>query len=89
VCTSITSGGNGADTTPGAEAVLAANPHITFRIGQRGEVRTRFAGEDLRADSQVVQAGTTAGSPVSTRASLVVPDREPALQPVCSLLRRG
>ena len=81
VCTSITSGGDGADTTPEAAAIVAANPHIRFRNGQRGYVRTTFTPGELRADFRIVDAVTTPDAPVSTRASFVVPDREPGLNP--------
>ncbi len=39
VGTSITSGGDGAETTPAGETMLAENPHIKFFNGLRGYVR--------------------------------------------------
>ncbi|WP_308282805.1 alkaline phosphatase D family protein [Pseudonocardia nigra] len=81
VCTSVTSGGDGTDSTPEQDAVVAANPHIRFRNGKRGYVRTRFTGGELRADFRVVDAVRTPGAPVSTKASFVVADREPGLNP--------
>jgi alkaline phosphatase D len=81
VCSSITSGGDGADSDPAADPVVRENPHIRFTNNQRGYVRTRFTGESVVADFRVVQAVTAPGSPVSTRASFVVPDREPGLNP--------
>jgi alkaline phosphatase D len=81
VCTSITSGGDGADSDPAADPVVRENPHIRFTNNQRGYVRTRFTGESVTADFRVVDAVRTPGSPVSTRATFVVPDREPGLNP--------
>ena len=80
--TSITSGGDGTDTTPAAEAVVAANPHIKFRNGKRGYVRTRFDARELRADFRVVEQVTVPDSPVRTAASFVIPDRDPGLNRV-------
>jgi alkaline phosphatase D len=81
VCTSITSGGDGADRTDNGDAVVADNPHIRFRNGKRGYVRTRFTGDELRADFQVVEAVTTPNAPLRTAGSFVVPDRRPGLHP--------
>jgi alkaline phosphatase D len=81
VCTSITSGGDGADSNPNGDGVVADNPHIKFRNGKRGYVRTRFTGDELRADFQVVEAVTTPGAPLRTAGSFVVPDRRPGLHP--------
>lgn len=55
-------------------------PPLTMCV-QRGYVRARFTGESVVADFRVVQAVSTPGPPVSTRASFVVPDREPGLDP--------
>ena len=81
VCTSITSGGDGSDRTAFTDTVEAENPHTVFTNSRRGYVRTRFTGESVVADFRVVQAVTTPGSPVSTRASFVIPDRDPGLNP--------
>ena len=58
---------------------MADNPHIRFRNGKRGYVRTRFTGEELRPDFQVVETVTTSNAPLRTAGSFVVPDREPGL----------
>ncbi|PXY32245.1 alkaline phosphatase D family protein [Prauserella muralis] len=82
VTTSITSGGNGADSDPAQDPNLARNPHIKFRNNQRGYVRTRITRDALRADFRVVQRVTEPGSPVSTRASFVIADRHRGLTEV-------
>ncbi len=81
VCSSITSGGDGSETRPEAVTALAENPHIRFFNYRRGYVRTRFTPGELRADFQVVPFVSRPDAAVQTRASFVVPDREPALHP--------
>jgi alkaline phosphatase D len=81
VTTSITSFGNGTSDGPQDNPVVAANPHIKFYTDLRGYVRTRFTSSEIRADFRVVAAVTTPDAPVSTRASFVIPDREPGLNP--------
>ncbi|EHR59487.1 alkaline phosphatase D family protein [Saccharomonospora cyanea] len=82
VTSSITSGGNGADSDPAEHPDLRRNPHIKFRNNQRGYVRTRISREELRADFRVVDYVTEPGAPVRTRASFVVADRHPGLTEV-------
>ncbi|MGH3902545.1 MAG: alkaline phosphatase D family protein [Pseudonocardiaceae bacterium] len=82
VSSSITSGGDGSETLPEAVIALAENPHIRFVNYRRGYVRTRFTPDQLRADFQVVPFVSRPDAAVQTRASFVVPDREPALHPV-------
>jgi alkaline phosphatase D len=81
VATSITSGGDGSETRDDTAATLADNPHIRFYNNRRGYVRTRFTPDGMRADFQVVPFVSRPGAPVQTRASFVVPDREPGLNP--------
>ncbi|MFC0626433.1 alkaline phosphatase D family protein [Kribbella deserti] len=80
VGTSITSGGDGADTTPQGENFLAANPHLKFFNAQRGYVRVTVDRQRWRSDFRVVPYVTTPGAPISTRASYVVEDRRPGVQ---------
>lgn len=79
VTSSITSDGDGSETRPEITAILAENPHIRFFNNRRGYVRTRITPGELRADFQVVPFVSRRGAEVQTRASFVVPDREPAL----------
>ena len=82
VCSSITSGGNGADRVPAEHPWQAWNPHLRFWNNQRGYVRTRITGEQMAVDFQVVPFVTRPGAPVHTRASFVIEDRVPGLHPV-------
>ncbi|MGH3977757.1 MAG: alkaline phosphatase D family protein, partial [Pseudonocardiaceae bacterium] len=79
VATSITSGGDGSETRPDTATTLAENPHIRFYNNRRGYVRTRFTTSEMRADFRVVPYVSEPGAPAQTRASFVVPDREPRL----------
>ena len=79
VCSSITSGGNGADSTPGTHPFLAINPHLRFYNNQRGYVLTKITRQQLAADFTVLQYVTTPGAPAYTRASFVIEDRVPGL----------
>ncbi len=81
VGTSITSGGDGADTSPNQEAVKAENPHIKFFNGQRGYVRCRLTPEEWRTDYRVLPFVKQPGAPVYTRASFVVEAGTPGIQP--------
>ncbi|MEV6266187.1 alkaline phosphatase D family protein [Kribbella sp. NPDC051936] len=77
VGTSITSGGNGADTTDQGQQFLAANPHLKFFNSQRGYSRVTVDQHQWRNDFRVVPYVDTPGAPISTRATYVVEDRRP------------
>jgi alkaline phosphatase D len=79
VCSSITSGGNGADSDPATHPFLSINPHLRFYNNQRGYVSTRISADRLDADFKVVPFVTTPDAPVYTRASFTVEDRVPGL----------
>jgi alkaline phosphatase D len=81
VGTSITSGGDGADTSQGQQDVVAENPHIKFFNGQRGYVRCTLTPEEWRADYRVVPYVSQPGARVYTRASFVVEAGNPGLRP--------
>lgn len=80
VCTSISSGGNGADSSATVEAYLPENPHIKFYNGQRGYVRCTVTPQLWQADYQVISAVTTPDGTMSTRASFVVENGNPGIQ---------
>ena len=82
VGTSITSGGDGADTSPGQEATVAENPHIKFFSGQCGYVRCRLTPDEWRTDFRVLPYVSQPGAPVYTRASFVTEAGNPGLQQV-------
>ncbi|AVT33585.1 alkaline phosphatase [Plantactinospora sp. BC1] len=79
VCSSITSGGNGADSVTGSHPYFPHNPHLRFHNNQRGYVLTRFTSRELRADFKVLPQVSTPGAEAYTRASFVVEDRVPGL----------
>ncbi|MDQ4033882.1 MAG: alkaline phosphatase, partial [Actinomycetota bacterium] len=56
-------------------------PHVRFFNNRRGYVRTRFTAQEMRADFRVLPYVSRPGAPVQTRASFVVPDRTPGLNP--------
>ncbi|MFT7836476.1 alkaline phosphatase D family protein [Saccharothrix sp. BKS2] len=80
VCTSVTSGGDGNDTSD--EVQLRNNPHIKLHSRRRGYVRTRFTARELRADFRSLPHVRTAGAPATTLKSFVVEDRRPGLNAV-------
>ena len=82
VGTSISSGGDGADTTPQTEAILAQNPHIKFFNNQRGYVRCQIAAGRWQSDYRVVSAVTTPEADIRTRASFAIEDGQPGAQPI-------
>ncbi len=82
VGTSISTGGDGSDTSPAGEVALAENPHIKFFQNQRGYVRCHVTPDAWRSDFRVVPSVTQPGAPISTRATYVVEDGRPGAQPV-------
>jgi alkaline phosphatase D len=77
VGTSITSGGNGADSTAQGQQFLEANPHLKFFNSQRGYVRVTVDERQWRSDFRVVPYVETPNAPIATRATYVVEDRHP------------
>jgi hypothetical protein len=82
VGTSITSGGDGADTNPRAQGIIAENPHLKFFNGQRGYIRCVLTPESFRADYRVLPFVSRRGAPIHTRASFEVADGQPGAQQV-------
>jgi alkaline phosphatase D len=77
VGTSISSGGDGTDSIPTAEAQMAKNPHVKFYNNQRGYVRCEVTSKSLTADFRVVEKVTVPGSHLSTRATFIVESGRP------------
>ena len=69
VCTSISSGGDGVDMTPGGQRALQENPHMRFYNNQRGYVTCQVTEEDWVSHYRVVPQVTTPGAAISTKAS--------------------
>ncbi|HEX2312389.1 MAG TPA: alkaline phosphatase D family protein [Thermomonospora sp.] len=80
VTTSITSGGDGADSNPADHPFLKINPHLRFYNNQRGYVMTRITPQEMKADFKVVPYVRTPGAPVRTRATFLIEDRVPGVQ---------
>ena len=81
VGTSISTGGNGTDTTPFGEGVVGENPHIKFNNAQRGYVRCALDRQAWRTDYRVMPYVKRPGAPVETRRSFVVEAGDPGLKP--------
>ncbi|MDG9719893.1 alkaline phosphatase [Streptomyces sp. DH24] len=81
-CTSVTSGGNGAERPSNWDTYMAANPHMKFYDGRRGYVCVEFDRREARADYRTVSAVTKPGAPVTTAASFVTEAGSPGLQRV-------
>ncbi|WP_238016983.1 alkaline phosphatase D family protein [Dactylosporangium sp. AC04546] len=79
VCSSITSGGDGADSDPADNATVKLNPHVKFYNAQRGYVRTTITPELLTADFRVVPVVSAPGAAAHTRATFVIEDRVPGV----------
>ena len=72
VGTSITSGGDGRDMTPGGARALSHNPHIKFYNGQRGYVTATLTPDLWTTAYRVVPVVSEPGGPVATRATFVI-----------------
>jgi alkaline phosphatase D len=79
VCSSITSGGNGADSNPADHPFLTINPHLKFYNNQRGYVRTQITPDAMTSDFVRLPYVFDAGAPAEVRRTYVVEDRVPTL----------
>jgi len=77
--TSISSGGDGSDTTARFKALLQQDPHLKFYNNQRGYVRHVVNSKRWQADYRVLDKVSVRDGNVSTRASFVVEDGRPGL----------
>jgi alkaline phosphatase D len=82
VCSSITSGGDGADSIPGDHPFLQINPHLRFYNNLRGYVRTTITPGEMRADFRSLAYVQEPGAEVFTRASFAIEDGKPGLHQV-------
>jgi alkaline phosphatase D len=80
VGTSISSGGDGSDSTAGGELALRENPHYRFFNAQRGYVRCSVTPSRWQADYRVVPFVYQQGAPISTRRSFVTEAGNPGLE---------
>lgn len=79
--TSISSGGDGSDTTARWKALLQQNPHLKFYNNQRGYARHIVGPKRWQADYRVLDKVSVREGTVSTRASFVVEDGRPGMTP--------
>jgi alkaline phosphatase D len=79
VCSSITTGGDGADSATGSHPWLGYNPHLRFQNSLRGYVRTTITREEMTADFRCLPYVSRPGAEAFTRASFAIYDREPGL----------
>ena len=82
VGTSISSGGDGSDTSPLGKSVKDENEHITFYNNQRGYVRCRLSPGRWEADFRVVPYVSRPGAPISTRATFAIEAGQPGAERV-------
>ncbi|GAA2587333.1 alkaline phosphatase D family protein [Actinomadura fulvescens] len=80
VCSSITSGGDGADSDPATHPFLKINPHLKFYNNQRGYVLTRIGKDELKADFKTLPYVRTPGATASVKATFVIEDRVPGVK---------
>lgn len=77
--TSITSNGDGSDTTPRFEDLLRQDPHIKFYNNQRGYVHHVVSPKRWQADYRVLDKVSVREGTMSTRASFVLEDARPGI----------
>ena len=80
VCSSVTSGGDGADSPSGSHPWLQWNPHLRFHNNLRGYVNTTITPDRMDADFRCVRKVSAPGAEVFTRATFTVVDQVPGLQ---------
>jgi alkaline phosphatase D len=83
VGTSITSDGDGAAVSEDGIAVAAngRNPHVIFHNYRRGYSVCRVNRSEWRTDFRTMPFVSARGAPLSTVASFVIEDGQPAVQP--------
>lgn len=74
VCSSITSGGNGADSADGVHPWFAQNPHLKFWNNLRGYVNTRIQPDRVDVDFRSLERVSEPGRPAFTRRSYTIVD---------------
>lgn len=72
VGTSITSGGDGAETRANTPSILAENPFVKFFNDERGYLYSEVTPQGWRTDYRTVPYVSRPGAPRQTRASFVV-----------------
>jgi alkaline phosphatase D len=83
VGSSLSSGGDGNDST--GEQDLGPNPHIKFFNNRRGYVRCTVTRSALTSDFRTLAYVTRPGAPIRTRASFIVENGRPGVQPLSGI----
>jgi len=79
VATSVTSGGDGQETTAFYDSVLARNPNVVYSNNRRGYLLCEASADRWQTYYRVVPYVTTPGAPVETRRAFVVEAGKPVL----------
>ncbi|CAL9326898.1 Alkaline phosphatase D [Streptomyces sp. enrichment culture] len=79
-CTSVASGGDGAERPSDWETYMKANPHMKHFDGRRGYLRVELGQENAQVDFRTVSAITKPDGTISTTASFVMEVGSPGLQ---------
>jgi alkaline phosphatase D len=79
VATSISSSGDGRESPPTLDQLLAENPFVKFHNTERGYLRCEVTPRQWRTDYRTVPYVSRRGAPVNTRASFVVEAGTPKL----------
>jgi alkaline phosphatase D len=79
VSTSITSGGDGADTRAGNDRMLADNPNLHWTNDRRGYVLSEVTPQAWTGHYKVVEAVSTRGLPIQTAGTWVSEAGKPGL----------
>ncbi len=80
VGTSISSGGDGSQTTSDTAGVLSENPFVKFYNAERGYVSCEVTPKEWRSHYRVVEYVTRRGAPLVNRASFVVEDGQAGVE---------
>lgn len=80
VATSVTSGGDGQETSAFYDDVLARNPNVVYSNNRRGYLVCDAAADQWRTSFRVVPYVATPGAPVETRRTFVVEAGKPGLE---------
>ena len=80
VGTSISSGGDGQDTTPNGARLVSLHPHLKFYNAQRGYVKASLTPQRWLSEYKVVERITEPGAPVTVRKRFAVEAGRPGVQ---------
>ena len=77
VGTSLSSGGDGAETNKNTAATLAENPFVKFHNTERGYVSCEVTPKEYKASYRTIPYVSKPGAPVNTRKTFVVEHGQP------------